>query len=173
MRWIDDADPLNGLADRVRGLVALACLVAVSAGLAARAAPATAADVGCEPRGAWATRFAWRGLSGADRGPLAQPPAAGRLGFSVAASRVADALPRCLQWEADGFSHVRIDVMWNDVERVRGVYDWASTDASIATLSRAGLTVLPILDTSAPAYQSIPGEPFSRPTSEAAYATLA
>jgi len=99
--------------------------------------------------------------------------ATGRLGFSAEWWNVPSGTPRCGEWAADGIRHVRIDLMWKDVERVPGVYDWSTTDTILATLNRAGLTILPVLDTSAPAYQSIPGEQFSPPTNVAAYAAWA
>jgi hypothetical protein len=99
--------------------------------------------------------------------------AVGKVGLSALAWTIPGGTPRCGEWAADGFRSVRVDVMWKDVERDQGVYDWSSTDATIATLSRAGLTVLPVLDTTAPAYQSIPGEPFSPPTNVDAYAAWA
>ena len=98
---------------------------------------------------------------------------AGKVGLSVAAWDVPARTPRLDDWATDGFAHVRIDVLWKAVEKTQGVYDWSSTDRTMARLAHAGLTVLPVLDTTAPAYQSMPGEDLSPPTSAWAYARWA
>jgi hypothetical protein len=102
--------------------------------------------------------------------PAATSDPAGKVGLSVAAWEVPARTPRLDHWAADGFAHVRVDVLWKDVEKIPGIYDWSSTDETMARLIGAGLTVLPVLDSTAPAYQSIAGEDLSPPTDVRAYA---
>jgi hypothetical protein len=97
----------------------------------------------------------------------------GKVGLSAAAWAVPTYTPRLEDWAADGFAHVRIDVLWKDVEKIPGIYDWSSTDETMALLVGAGLTVLPVLDSTAPAYQSIADEDLSPPTDAWAYARWA
>ena len=102
--------------------------------------------------------------------PAATSDPAGKVGLSVAAWEVPAGTPRLDDWAGDGFAHVRVDVLWKDVEKIPGVYDWSSTDETMARLVGAGLTVLPVLDSTAAAYQSIAGEDLSPPTDVRAYA---
>jgi hypothetical protein len=51
-----------------------------------------------------------------------------------------------------GFRVVRTDLLWAQVERQPGVYDWAPFDALVADLRVAGLVPLLILDYSNPLY---------------------
>ncbi|KAI9004015.1 glycoside hydrolase superfamily [Hyaloraphidium curvatum] len=48
--------------------------------------------------------------------------------------------------KAAGFSFVRTDLYWPDVERAKGVFDFSTYDAWAAKLARAGLSPLWILD---------------------------
>jgi hypothetical protein len=56
--------------------------------------------------------------------------------------------------KAMGFRLVRTDVLWSEVERARGHYDWGPYDALIGNAYRRGLTPLLILAYSNPLYAS-------------------
>jgi len=51
-----------------------------------------------------------------------------------------------------GFRIVRTDLLWAQVERQQGVYDWAPFDGLVADLRAVGLAPLLILDYSNPLY---------------------
>lgn len=105
--------------------------------------------------------------------PTAPPPTSTlTVGFSVLAWQWPASYPKASAMAADGFTTIRGDVQWKDVEPTLGARSWGTTDAFVLDAAQKGLKVLPILDTSAPPYQSIAGEQFSPPTSNSAFATF-
>lgn len=60
---------------------------------------------------------------------------------------------------AAGFRWIRVDILWSETEKERGVYDFAVFDRFVTALEKAGLKALFILDYGNPLYGE-PGEEF-------------
>ncbi len=71
---------------------------------------------------------------------------------------------------AMGFRVVRMDLLWELVERERGTYDWSHYDALVSDLGAANLIPLLILDYANPIY--VPGLDASSSKPSPAYAAL-
>jgi len=71
---------------------------------------------------------------------------------------------------AMGFRVVRMDVIWEQVERERGTYDWSHYDALVGDLRAAKLTPLLVLNYSNPVY--VPGLAAASNKPSPAYAAL-
>lgn len=54
---------------------------------------------------------------------------------------------------AAGFKFIRMDFGWQDIERTRGVYDWAAYDELTANLEKRGMSAIYILDYSNSFYE--------------------
>jgi len=84
--------------------------------------------------------------------PSTSPPLAGAVigGFSDGSSILgldSAALERELDAiEATGATYLRIDVYWAEIERQRGVFEWAMTDQIVDGARSRGLEVLGVLD---------------------------
>ena len=54
---------------------------------------------------------------------------------------------------AAGFRFIRMDFVWHNIEKVKGVYDWSEYDELTSNLEKRGLRALYILDYSNPLYE--------------------
>lgn len=54
---------------------------------------------------------------------------------------------------AAGFRFIRMDFIWHEIEKSRGIYDWSAYDELTSNLEKRGLRALFILDYSNPLYE--------------------
>jgi hypothetical protein len=96
---------------------------------------------------------------GTPAGPAAQAEYPGGVGRTLGVSATgldldasAESVGVRKELIAAGFRIVRFDVLWQDVETVKGVYDWAAVDARIDGLLAAGFEPLVLLAYGNPLY---------------------
>jgi polysaccharide biosynthesis protein PslG len=56
---------------------------------------------------------------------------------------------------AAGLKFIRMDFVWHDIERTKGIYDWSAYDELTSNLKKRGLRALYILDYSNPLYENV------------------
>lgn len=94
-------------------------------------------------------------------------------GWSLGALSASQLNAQLTTISAEGVTAVRNDATWNTIEPQSGVWSWTYYDSIVKAYAQHHLTWMPILDYSASWAASAPGDLFSPPASDAAFATYA